>query len=94
MVYIFGIYQGNLSASKILRPLLPRGNQNLTAEADTFRNEVIMSKVNIAEKFSKITEYWKPYIGAELNGQHVKFDKLKASSSFTITKMRTKCFWS
>ena len=36
-----------------------------------------MSKVNIAEKFSKITEYWKPYIGAELNGQHVKFDKLK-----------------
>jgi len=35
-----------------------------------------MSKVNIAEKFSKITEYWKPYIGAELNGQSVKFDKL------------------
>ena len=36
-----------------------------------------MEKVNIAEKFSKITEYWKPYIGAELNGQAVKFDKLK-----------------
>ena len=35
-----------------------------------------MSKVNIAEKFAKITEYWKPYIGAELNGQSVKFDKL------------------
>jgi len=36
-----------------------------------------MEKVNIAEKFSKITEFWKPYIGAELNGQAVKFDKLK-----------------
>jgi mannose-6-phosphate isomerase-like protein (cupin superfamily) len=36
-----------------------------------------MEKVNILEKFSKITEFWKPYIGAELNGQAVKFDKLK-----------------
>jgi mannose-6-phosphate isomerase-like protein (cupin superfamily) len=41
-----------------------------------------MSKVNIAEKFSKITEYWKPYIGAELNGQAVKFDKLKGPFVF------------
>jgi mannose-6-phosphate isomerase-like protein (cupin superfamily) len=36
-----------------------------------------MHKVNIADKFSKISEYWKPYIGAELNGQMVKFDKIK-----------------
>lgn len=36
-----------------------------------------MEKVNIAEKFAKISEYWKPYVGAELNGQMVKFDKLK-----------------
>jgi len=41
-----------------------------------------MSKVNIAEKFSKITEFWKPYIGAELNGQCVKFDKLKGEFVF------------
>ena len=41
-----------------------------------------MRKVNIAEKFSKITEYWKPYIGAELNGQAVKFDKLKGEFVF------------
>ena len=34
-------------------------------------------KINIAEKFSKITEYWKPYIVGELNGQYVKLDKLK-----------------
>ena len=26
-----------------------------------------MGKVNIAEKFAKISEYWKPYIAAELN---------------------------
>ena len=36
-----------------------------------------MEKVNITEKFAQISEYWKPYIGAELNGQMVKFDKLK-----------------
>jgi mannose-6-phosphate isomerase-like protein (cupin superfamily) len=36
-----------------------------------------MEKVNIADKFSKITEFWKPYVAAELNGQSVKLDKLK-----------------
>jgi mannose-6-phosphate isomerase-like protein (cupin superfamily) len=41
-----------------------------------------MSKVNIAEKFARITEYWKPYIAAELNGQYVKFDKLKGEFVF------------
>jgi mannose-6-phosphate isomerase-like protein (cupin superfamily) len=37
----------------------------------------IPDKVNIADKFSKIQEYWKPYIAGELNGQAVKLDKLK-----------------
>lgn len=41
-----------------------------------------MQKVNIAEKFSKISEYWKPYVGAELNGQMVKFDKIKGEFVF------------
>jgi mannose-6-phosphate isomerase-like protein (cupin superfamily) len=36
-----------------------------------------VEKVNLAEKFAKISEYWKPYIAAELNGQLVKLDKLK-----------------
>ncbi len=52
-----------------------------------------MSKVNIAEKFAKINEYWKPYIGAELNGQYVKFDKLKGEFVFIITTTKTKCSW-
>jgi mannose-6-phosphate isomerase-like protein (cupin superfamily) len=47
-----------------------------------FRSEAKMQKVNIAEKFSKITEYWKPYVGAELNGQMVKFDKIKGEFVF------------
>jgi len=34
-----------------------------------------MSKVNIVEKFGKITESYKPAIAAELNGQQVKFVK-------------------
>ena len=34
-------------------------------------------KVNIADKFAKISEYWKPYVAAELNGQLVKLDRLK-----------------
>src|ERR1700739_1652868 len=37
---------------------------------------VVMHKVNIDEKFAKISEYWNPYIAAELNGQLVQFDKL------------------
>ena len=41
-----------------------------------------MPKINIAQKFSRITEYWKPYIGAELNGQYVKLDKLKGEFVF------------
>jgi mannose-6-phosphate isomerase-like protein (cupin superfamily) len=41
-----------------------------------------MHKVNIAEKFSRITEFWKPYVGAELNGQMLKFDKLKGEFVF------------
>ena len=34
-------------------------------------------KVNLKAKFGLISEYWKPAIAAELNGQHVKLDKLK-----------------
>jgi len=36
-----------------------------------------VDKVNVAEKFKQIREYWKPHVVAELNGQHVKLDKLK-----------------
>jgi mannose-6-phosphate isomerase-like protein (cupin superfamily) len=39
--------------------------------------EAMLEKINLAEKFARITEYWKPYIAGELNGQLVKLDKLK-----------------
>lgn len=36
-----------------------------------------MHKVNINEKFSRITEHWRPKIVAELNGQEVKLVKFQ-----------------
>lgn len=35
-----------------------------------------MTKVNLAEKLSLITEHWQPRIAATLNGQEVKLAKL------------------
>ncbi len=36
-----------------------------------------MDKVNLAEKFAKIPEPWKPHIAGELNGQYVKLGKFQ-----------------
>lgn len=36
-----------------------------------------MEKVNIAEKFSLISEHWRPKVVGELNGQEVKLAKIK-----------------
>jgi mannose-6-phosphate isomerase-like protein (cupin superfamily) len=33
------------------------------------------AKINLADKFAHISEYWKPRIAAELNGQQVKLVK-------------------
>jgi mannose-6-phosphate isomerase-like protein (cupin superfamily) len=44
--------------------------------------EVSMLKVNIAEKFSRIAESYKPRIAAELNGQYVKFVKFDSAFVF------------
>jgi mannose-6-phosphate isomerase-like protein (cupin superfamily) len=41
-----------------------------------------MSKVTIAEKFSKFDEYWSPHIAAELNGQYVKLVKVNGEFVF------------
>jgi mannose-6-phosphate isomerase-like protein (cupin superfamily) len=34
-------------------------------------------KINLAQKFSPIHEYWKPYIAGELNGQLIKLVKFQ-----------------
>ncbi len=36
-----------------------------------------MAKVNLADKFNKITGYWSPKIAGQLNGQYVKLAKFK-----------------
>ena len=36
-----------------------------------------MKVINLAEKFSKINDYWHPYIIGELNDNYVKICKLK-----------------
>ena len=36
-----------------------------------------MRKVNIAEKFARFEDYWKPKIVGELNDSYVKLAKLK-----------------
>ncbi|HWA24898.1 MAG TPA: cupin domain-containing protein [Lacunisphaera sp.] len=36
-----------------------------------------MQKINLAEKLGTFTEYWRPKIVAELNGQHVKLVKFR-----------------
>ena len=36
-----------------------------------------IDKVNLAEKFSLINDYWNPRIAGELNGQQVKLAKFK-----------------
>jgi len=36
-----------------------------------------MKKVNLADRFSSISEYWAPVVVAELNGQEVKLVRLR-----------------
>lgn len=39
--------------------------------------KVLMEKVNLAEKFSRISRHWDPKIVGSLNGQHVKLVKFQ-----------------
>jgi len=41
-----------------------------------------VSKINIAEKFAKISEHYQPHIAADLNGQQVKLVKFKSEFPF------------
>jgi mannose-6-phosphate isomerase-like protein (cupin superfamily) len=63
-------------------PRLRSGVLKLLATFSFANKRNAMDKVNLAEKFSKISEYWKPYVAAELNGQQVKLDKLKGEFVF------------
>lgn len=39
----------------------------------------MIEKVNLAEKFNSIADYWNPRIAGELNGQHVKLVKFSGA---------------
>jgi mannose-6-phosphate isomerase-like protein (cupin superfamily) len=65
-----------------VRGYMFRADRNFFATFPPENNPTNMPKINIAEKFSKISEYWKPYIAAELNGQYVKLDKIKGEFIF------------
>jgi mannose-6-phosphate isomerase-like protein (cupin superfamily) len=41
--------------------------------------EDAMNKVNLAEKQSQITDYWKPRIPCKLNGQELKIVKIRGA---------------
>ena len=80
-----GIGANRLGKSGGERQVLPRSPKSrilVATVAIKSSSHLVMDKVNIAEKFGHITEYWKPYIAAELNGQHVKLDKLKGEFVF------------
>ncbi len=38
-----------------------------------------MEKVNLAERFARITEHWRPRVVADLNGQEVKLVKFQGT---------------
>lgn len=38
-----------------------------------------IEKINLAEKFAKIPDYWNPRIAGELNGQQVKLAKFRGT---------------
>jgi mannose-6-phosphate isomerase-like protein (cupin superfamily) len=41
-----------------------------------------VQKININEKFAKISEYYQPHIAADLNGQQIKLVKTKGEFPF------------
>jgi hypothetical protein len=73
-------------AAEAARNLLFSGSlvKSLRLLEGAFHLRTIMDKINIAEKFSQIHEYWKPYIAAELNGQNSKYVIAEAANGDRI----------
>jgi mannose-6-phosphate isomerase-like protein (cupin superfamily) len=51
-----------------------------------------MEKVNLAEKFSHITETWSPRIAGALNGQYVKLAKLQGEFVWHLHEQEDELF--
>jgi mannose-6-phosphate isomerase-like protein (cupin superfamily) len=48
-----------------------------TLVADTFRSPTVVTKINLADKFTRFTDQWSPKIIADLNDSHVKLAKVQ-----------------
>jgi mannose-6-phosphate isomerase-like protein (cupin superfamily) len=54
----------------------------MSADENAGRGAKTVQKINLVEKFGKISEYYKPAIAADLNGQHVKLVKTNGEFLF------------
>jgi mannose-6-phosphate isomerase-like protein (cupin superfamily) len=61
-------------------------------DADAARRKDPMPKVNLADKFARITEYWSPKIAGQLNGQYVKLAKFKGEFDWHHHKKEDELF--
>lgn len=52
-----------------------------------------MDKINAAAEFASITEYWSPRVVGELNGQMVKFARLKGQFDWHRHAAEDEMFW-
>ncbi|SDR67087.1 cupin domain-containing protein [Gramella sp. MAR_2010_147] len=52
-----------------------------------------MEKVNVQDKFKKFSDHWNPRIVGELNGQQVKFAKLKGEFIWHSHDDEDEMFW-
>ncbi|MEM1270392.1 MAG: cupin domain-containing protein [Bacteroidota bacterium] len=50
-------------------------------------------KINLSDKFEALSEYWQPYIIAELNGQHVKAVRVKGEFVWHKHDTIDELFW-
>lgn len=55
----------------------PRDRKRTGAFVAREGNLIVMDKVNLAEKFGRFSEHWRPKIVGELNGQEVKVVKFR-----------------
>jgi mannose-6-phosphate isomerase-like protein (cupin superfamily) len=63
--------------SLVVMSMLRNEYRNADGRLHNLKEYFPMQKVNLREKFNLFTEYWRPKIAGELNGQYVKLVKLK-----------------
>ena len=52
-----------------------------------------MQKINLTEKFARLTEHWRPKVIGELNGQEVKIAKFQGTFVWHHHEHEDELFW-